>query len=180
MDVDARFIICVAVTSMFLEFAFSSPHFAFAGESRLARHEFVPAASTRMGKSDLLAAPHKTNASHGADGDSRAGNKVKSVASGGASHHSGPSAHVPHEMTGKDGAPMVLVPAGEFAMGSDKGDEDEIPVHRVILNAVYIDKFEVTNGRFAKFVDAIQSEPPWGFADKDTPVIYADRPVRWV
>lgn len=84
------------------------------------------------------------------------------------------------EITGKDGAPMVLVPAGEFVMGSDKGDDDESPVHRVYVDAFYLDKFEVTNGRFAKFVEAIQSEPPWGFSDKDTPVTHADRPVRWV
>ena len=75
---------------------------------------------------------------------------------------------------------MVLVPAGEFTMGSDKGDDDESPIHRVYLDTFYLDKFEVTNGRFAKFVDAIQSEPPWGFSDKDTPVTRADRPVRWV
>lgn len=84
------------------------------------------------------------------------------------------------EITGKDGAPMVLVPASEFTMGSDKGDDDESPVHRVYLDTFYLDKFEVTNGRFAKFVEAIQSEPPWGFSDKDTPVTHADRPVRWV
>jgi len=86
----------------------------------------------------------------------------------------------PVTITGKDGAPMVLVPAGEFMMGSDEGDDDEQPVHRVILDHFYLDTFEVTNGRFAKFVAAIQSEPPWGFADPETPVIYADRPVRWV
>ncbi|ULA64294.1 MAG: FGE-sulfatase domain-containing protein [Nitrospira sp.] len=86
----------------------------------------------------------------------------------------------PAEIVGKDGAPMVLVPAGEFTMGSDKGDDDESPVHRVYVDTLYLDKFEVTNGRFAKFVEAIQSEPPWGFSDKDTPVVHADRPVRWV
>jgi formylglycine-generating enzyme required for sulfatase activity len=75
---------------------------------------------------------------------------------------------------------MVLVPVGEFTMGSDKGDDDEQPIHRVFLDSFYIDKFEVTNGRFAKFVEAIQSEPPWGFADKETPVVHSDRPVRWV
>ncbi len=180
MDVGARLIICAAVTSTLLGFAFPSLHFALAGDSYLARHESISAGSTKMAKSDPLAAPQKTNESHGPNGESKAGDKVKSVADDGASHHSGASTHVLHEMIGKDGAPMVLVPAGEFAMGSDKGDEDEFPVHRVNLNAFYIDKFEVTNGRFAKFVDAIQSEPPWGFADKDTPVIYSDRPVRWV
>lgn len=87
---------------------------------------------------------------------------------------------LPSEMTGIDGAPMVLVPGGEFPMGSDNGDDDEQPIHRVYVDAFYIDKFEVTNGRFAKFVKAIQSEPPWGFADKETPVVQRDRPVRWV
>ena len=75
---------------------------------------------------------------------------------------------------------MVLVPAGEFLMGSEQGDDDEQPVHRVFLDSFYLDTFEVTNGRFAKFVAAIQSEPPWGFADQETPVVHAERPVRWV
>ncbi len=86
----------------------------------------------------------------------------------------------PAPRTGQDGAPMVLVPAGEFTMGSDEGDDDEQPVHRVVLDSFYLDTFEVTNGRFAKFVAAIQSEPPWGFADQETPVVDAERPVRWV
>jgi len=86
----------------------------------------------------------------------------------------------PATFTGKDGAPMVLVPAGEFTMGSEQGDDDEQPVHRVVLDSFYLDTFEVTNGRFAKFVAAIQSEPPWGFADQETPVVHAEQPVRWV
>jgi formylglycine-generating enzyme len=89
-------------------------------------------------------------------------------------------AQPPSEIIGKDGAPMVLIPVGEFTMGSDKGDDDEEPVHRVFLDSFYLDKFEVTNGRFAKFVEAVQSEPPWGFADKETPVLRQDQPVRWV
>ena len=87
---------------------------------------------------------------------------------------------LPEETTGRDGASMVLVPAGEFVMGSDKGDDDEKPIHRVQVDTFYIDKFEVTNGKFAKFIDAIKGEPPWGFDDKDTPVAHADQPVRWV
>jgi formylglycine-generating enzyme required for sulfatase activity len=91
-----------------------------------------------------------------------------------------PLPQLPATITGQDGAPMVLVPAGEFTMGSDEGDDDEQPVHRVVLDSFYLDTFEVTNGRFAKFVAAIQSEPPWGFADQETPVVDAERPVRWV
>ncbi len=39
------------------------------------------------------------------------------------------------EIIGKDGAPMVLAPAGEFTMGSNDGGDDEKPVHRVSLDA---------------------------------------------
>ncbi len=88
--------------------------------------------------------------------------------------------HLPATIIGKDGAPMMLVPAGEFTMGSEEGDDDEQPVHRVYLDSFYLDTFEVTNERFAKFVAAIGSEPPWGFAGAETPVRYADHPVRWV
>ena len=75
----------------------------------------------------------------------------------------------------------MLVPAGAFTMGSNEDDDDEPPIHRVLLDRYYMDTFEVTNGRFAKFVEAIQSEPPWGFADQETARRRrADRPLRWV
>ena len=48
-------------------------------------------------------------------------------------------------------AEMILIPAGEFTMGSDKGQADELPVHRVYLDAYYIDKYEVTNGAYFEF-----------------------------
>ena len=45
---------------------------------------------------------------------------------------------------------MIYVPAGEFVMGSDRGNPDEAPTHKVRLNAFYMDKFEVTHEMFAK------------------------------
>ena len=58
------------------------------------------------------------------------------------------------EIIGKDGAPMVLIPAGEFWMGSldSEGNKDEHPRHRVALSAFYLDKYEVTNRFFQQFV----------------------------
>jgi formylglycine-generating enzyme len=53
-----------------------------------------------------------------------------------------------------DGAEMVLVPAGEFWMGSDVDDERERPRHRVFLDRYYIDKHEMTNEQFKRFIDA--------------------------
>jgi formylglycine-generating enzyme required for sulfatase activity len=76
----------------------------------------------------------------------------------------------PATIVGNDGAEMVLVPAGEFIMGSDKDETDrllqdhtgvkreffdpEIPRHQVYLDTFYIDKYEVTNARFQQFVQA--------------------------
>ena len=62
-------------------------------------------------------------------------------------------------ITGKDGAPMVLVPAGEFTMGSSQ-NTDEQPVHRVSLDAYYIDKYEVSVGQYAKLLAATSLEEP--------------------
>jgi sulfatase modifying factor 1 len=52
-------------------------------------------------------------------------------------------------------AGMAWVPDGEFWMGSDEpGFTDARPWHRVRLNGFWIDKTEVTNEQFARFVQA--------------------------
>jgi sulfatase modifying factor 1 len=48
------------------------------------------------------------------------------------------------------GVPMIAIPAGEFIMGSDV--EDERPPHLVFVEAYEIDRFEVTNQEFERFV----------------------------
>ena len=54
----------------------------------------------------------------------------------------------------KDGAAMVLIPAGSFEMGDhfDEGAADELPVHQVELNAFYMDRHEVTIGQYKRFL----------------------------
>lgn len=53
---------------------------------------------------------------------------------------------------------MVLIPAGDFQMGSHIGTSDEKPVHTVYVDAFYMDKNEVTNVQYKQFVDA---NPQW-------------------
>ncbi len=70
---------------------------------------------------------------------------------------------------------MVLVPAGKFIMGSDKGDVenmgveygnvkplylDEHPQHTVDLSDFYIDLYEVTYGQYAQYVIDTGITPP--------------------
>jgi formylglycine-generating enzyme len=47
---------------------------------------------------------------------------------------------------------MVWVAGGEFMMGSDRHYPEEAPVHRVVVNGFWMDRFEVTNERFDRFV----------------------------
>lgn len=62
---------------------------------------------------------------------------------------------------------MVLVPAGEFVMGSDPdaqwADEDEKPQRVVDLPAFLIDQLEVTNLQYKRFLDATDwpAPPNW-------------------
>lgn len=75
-----------------------------------------------------------------------------------------PSMKPASELVGKDGAPMIVVPAGTFPMGVPKGDRDggrdEYPRHEVMLDNYYIDIYEVTHGRYAEFVKATGHRTP--------------------
>jgi formylglycine-generating enzyme required for sulfatase activity len=65
----------------------------------------------------------------------------------------------PRVAKGDDGAEMVLVPAGEFLMGSTEY-EDEKPPHRVHLDAYHVDRYEVTNALYRRFMDATGRQAP--------------------
>ena len=74
---------------------------------------------------------------------------------------------------------MILIPAGEFIMGSSseevekvrkeyghRGDfieynfDKERPRRTVYVKAFYIDKYEVTNAQYQEFIDATGHPPP--------------------
>ena len=50
--------------------------------------------------------------------------------------------------------PLVHVPAGDFLMGSEKGKDNEKPVHKVNVQAFYAGKYEVTVEEFRRFIKA--------------------------
>ncbi|MEO8048290.1 MAG: formylglycine-generating enzyme family protein [Nitrospirota bacterium] len=55
---------------------------------------------------------------------------------------------------------MVVVPGGEFTMGSATGDSDEQPEHKVHVDTFSMDVYEVTVGQYAAFLQAKGIELP--------------------
>jgi formylglycine-generating enzyme required for sulfatase activity len=99
---------------------------------------------------------------------------------------------------------MVYVPEGSFQMGStgaqyqaamqmcfksvtkprdcERNYDDELPAHTVYLDAFWIDRTDVTNGMYAKCVEAGKCKPPHDIKSATHPdyysnSLYADYPV---
>ena len=60
--------------------------------------------------------------------------------------------------TAGDNKDMVLIPKGEFSMGSNE-HSDEVK-HQVVLDAYLIDKFEASNTRYKEFMKATGHPAP--------------------
>ena len=85
-----------------------------------------------------------------------------------------------HAKVTADPNPMVLIPAGEFIMGSDARMPDEGPAHKVYLDSYWIDLYEVTNAQYKKFIDATRRRSPSHFRNRTYPPGKADHPVTEV
>jgi formylglycine-generating enzyme required for sulfatase activity len=85
----------------------------------------------------------------------------------------------PATITDAKGAQMVLVPAGDFLMGSNEKpwsvyDDDVSPVHTVELDAFYIDKYEVTNALYKACVDTGACTRPYNRSSNNRPQYYGN------
>jgi formylglycine-generating enzyme required for sulfatase activity len=75
---------------------------------------------------------------------------------------------------------MVLIPAGPFIRGTNNRLFDEGPQHTVNLPAFWIDRYEVTNLQYKKFIDATKRRSPSHFRNRTFPQGKADHPVTFV
>jgi iron(II)-dependent oxidoreductase len=74
-------------------------------------------------------------------------------------------------------AGMTTIPAGEFWMGRsfvqsaddyltlERDRRDDVPAHKVYVDGFYMDKYEVTQEEYAKFVEATGAAKPWFWKD---------------
>ncbi|MAV37855.1 MAG: hypothetical protein CMJ59_20650 [Planctomycetaceae bacterium] len=95
----------------------------------------------------------------------------------------------------KDSAEMILVPSGQFLMGSTPEDvgpqftatglpeawkkytDDEAPRHARTIDAFYMYRYEVTNGQYHKFTTATGHRTPPHWKGPDPPTGKDDHPV---
>jgi sulfatase modifying factor 1 len=68
-----------------------------------------------------------------------------------------------------------LVPGGAFVMGSESGQEDERPVHRVHVDAFEMSVDPVTRSEYARFLEASGHDRPRDWTDPS--LAGDDRPV---
>lgn len=71
----------------------------------------------------------------------------------------------------------ILIPEGQFWMGSDDRRADEKPLHQVYLDAYCIDRYEVTNAQYRLFLQASGAKAPVYWLAGQFPKGQADMPV---
>ncbi|MCG3140593.1 MAG: Hercynine oxygenase [Anaerolineae bacterium] len=99
---------------------------------------------------------------------------------------------LPPSTRNKAGQEMILIPAGEFLMGTTDAEAQrmlygggmteaqlqmEIPQHPIYVDAFYISRFPVTNAEYKKFVDETKRQPPAYFQNGKFPIGRGDHPV---
>ncbi|MEW6234771.1 MAG: formylglycine-generating enzyme family protein [Candidatus Omnitrophota bacterium] len=75
------------------------------------------------------------------------------------------------EIKTASGTAMILIPGGEFTMGSHSGNADEAPAHKVFVSGFAMDKYEVQQENYENFMLAAPSH----FKGPNNPV----EQVRW-
>jgi formylglycine-generating enzyme required for sulfatase activity len=75
---------------------------------------------------------------------------------------------------------VVIIGAGDFFMGSDEGHDDERPQHLVYLDTFEIDRYEITNIQYQRFIQETGRRVPQYWTGMRYPEGQADYPVAGV
>lgn len=73
---------------------------------------------------------------------------------------------------------MVRIPGGTFRMGSNNGNDEEKPVHRVTVSDFYMGKYEVTNAQYCAFLNEKGNQKQDTIAWLDTDGSWGDEYCR--
>lgn len=90
------------------------------------------------------------------------------------------SAKVSQNKTAGKTESMILIPGGEFIMGSNERWDDEAPEYIESTDEFYIDLYEVTNSDYEKFSSATKRETPYHWPAGKIPKDKENHPVIYV
>jgi len=79
--------------------------------------------------------------------------------------------------TEPDKREMVLVPDGKFIFGSNHGEEDESPEQTLYQKGFYIDRYEVSNSDYYRYMIETNGAPPVAWKGVKYPAGEGDFPV---
>lgn len=71
-----------------------------------------------------------------------------------------PVVYIKTIVTSIDGREMVLIPEGKFYFGCDTGDRDEYPEQLIFLPSFYMDRHEVSNGDYFRYMKSTRAPAP--------------------
>lgn len=82
-------------------------------------------------------------------------------------------------IVGEEGREMVQIPEGPFMMGGKDGDPDEAPEHQIYLATYYIDKKEVTQAEYERYVKMTKRGKPFipVFEDDQSKILKPEMPA---
>ena len=83
----------------------------------------------------------------------------------------------PSSITARDGKQMLLIPAGDFIMGSDEFGPEQ-PVRTLSLPDYYIDKYPVTNADYKRYMRATRAFAPRHWKGIEIPPGLENHPVH--
>lgn len=82
---------------------------------------------------------------------------------------------------------LIFIPPGEFLMGNEgrplsegEGDPDETPAHHVYVTGFWMDKYEVTNAQYSRYVQSAHARSPKHWKNGSYPPAKANHPVVYV
>ena len=89
--------------------------------------------------------------------------------------------YYPHSRLGDNPNDMIKIPAGKFLRGTDERLPDEGPQHTLMVKTFYIDKYEVTNLQYLRFITNDGKRPlPKQLENDKIPPGKEDHPVTYV
>ena len=92
----------------------------------------------------------------------------------------GASNELQHSASRSSNQVMVMVPKGSFVFGFDRGQEINQPSFKIELNRFYIDKREVSNADYKKYLKRFTRRPPPSWINGHIPKGKENHPVVMV